>query len=59
MHVGRPVITIPPVGLDNVAAGAKVTFGCIAEGSPPPLIRWMISPDVTIVSDSKLLHTFK
>ena len=42
---------MPPVGLHNVAAGAKVTFGCIAEGSPPPLIQWMInSPNVTIVS---------
>lgn len=45
------MITVPPVALDDVAAGAKVTFSCMAEGSPPPLIQWMInSPNVTIVS---------
>ena len=42
------MIVTPPAALSNIAAGAKVTYGCISEGSPPPLVVWTINNSVEI-----------
>jgi len=45
------MIHVPPVSLNNVLVGAKVTFRCISQGFPPPPIEWTVSStNLTIVS---------
>ena len=56
---GRPEIIRPPAGLNTVAAGAKVTFGCISDGSPPPPIEWLFNDNVEITTVSYRIISYQ
>ena len=58
VYVGPPAIVIAPAGINAPAViGAKVTFGCVSEGSPPPPIEWKFNDNVEITTVSYRIIT--
>ena len=58
VYVEPPAIVIAPTGINTPAVvGAKVTFGCVSEGSPPPPIEWQFNDNVEITTVSYRIIT--